>query len=509
MDISGTHASIWQATAPTQQYPTLAENMAVDIAIVGGGITGITAAVLLKRAGKKVAVFEADRIGSGVTGRTTAHLTEILDTRYQTLMADHGRQQTRQIAAASRAAIEQIADLVDQYQVDCDFRRVPGFLYTESAADRRLIEQEVDVARSLGIAAHVSQDVPLPFPIQIAAQFDNQAQFHVLKYLHALAQHIPGEGSHLFEMTRVLNIDDSSPCRLETRQGVVTAQAVVLATHAPIHDLSFLSGLLPLVQTRIFPYRSYVLGIRLKQPHMQEGLYWDTAEPYHYIRTHTDEQGQVLIVGGADHKTGHTIDTHTPYQELITYTHERFDLESIDYHWSAQVYESGDGLPLIGRAPLASNIYVSTGYSGNGMTFGTLGGMVLADILLGRTNPWVEFCDPSRITPSGIDELIVENVDVAKHFVVDRGKQDVDELVAIPPDEGRIMNINGKQYAVYRDKQGNVHTFSPVCTHVHCIVTWNTAEKTWDCPCHGGRFDAMGFVLNGPPVMDLEPGPLM
>lgn len=506
MNVSEKHASLWLATSSAPQFPRLGGDMVTDVAIVGGGITGLTTAALLKRAGMRVAVIEAARIGSGVTGHTTAHLTEAVDTRYKTLIENYGINGARLVAQSSRAAIERIGAFVAEEQIDCDFRRVPGYLYTESAQDVSIITQEIEAARTLGVAASMVTETPLPFPVQAAALFENQAQFHALKYLHGLARTIPGAGSHIFEMTRVLHISNTATVRLQTEHGTVTASTVILATHAPTHDFYFLQELLPLVQTRVFPYRSYVLGVRLRQSPLPQGLFWDTAEPYHYTRSYEDEHDPILIVGGADHKTGEDIDTEKPYRQLEAYVRFHFDVDSIPYRWSTQTYESSDGLPLIGKTPLAAAVYVATGYSGNGLTNGTIAAMIISDHILGRHNPWSALYDVGRVKPlTGVQEFIAENVDVARHFIGDRLSPDTTDLSDIAVNEGRIVRIRGELFAVYRDQNGTLHAFSPVCTHARCIVTWNTAEHTWDCPCHGGRFDAMGFVLNSPPVTDLEP----
>lgn len=500
-------SSLWEATTEQTSFPSLEETLHVDVAVVGGGMTGVTAAVLLKRAGASVALIEAMHIGSGVSGGTTAHLTLSADARYQDLVTDFDATQARMVAESQRAAIERIAQFVAEEGIDCDFQRVPGYLYTESESDVQTIWNEAEIAQQLGIAATQTSEVPLPFPVKAALRFGDQAQFHPLKYLQALARTIPGAGCHLFERTRVLHISDDEPCRIRTERGTVVARNVILATHAPIHDRESTPDLL-LIQSKISAYRSYVLGVRLNEP-VPEGLFWDTDDPYHYLRRARDAAGDLLLVGGADHKTGHKTETEEQYQQLEQYVRERFNVADIAYRWSAQVYEPADGLPYIGRPNLHSHIYISTGYSGNGMTFGTLGGMILADLTLGRVNAWSEVYAVNRLNllASGA-QLVSETLDTAARFVGDRLKSDVSSVPRIPRGEGRIVSAAGDQYAVYRDDAGELHSFSPVCSHAGCIVQWNSAEKTWDCPCHGGRYDAQGFVLEGPPMYDLEPRPL-
>lgn len=384
---------------------------------------------------------------------------------------------------------------------------MPGYLYTETPEDVALLQQEYTATQSLGLDTELTDDVPLPFPVQQALCFAQQAQFHPLKYLYGLARTIPGGGCHLFEQTRVLDIRDDSSCRVRTTHGTITAAAVVLATHAPIHSFTFLTDLLLTVQTKMIPYRSYVLGVRLAEAAPQ-GLFWDTEDPYHYIRSYQDEQGELLIVGGADHKTGHKTATENNYGQIEAYVYERFAVERIDYHWSAQSYEPADGLPYIGNTNLHPQIYLATGYSGNGMTFGTLAAMILADQIVGKPNQWRELYDANRLHLSaGGQQLVEASADMAARFIGDRLKAGP-RLREVPNNSGQVLSLGGEQFAIYRDEQGRLHSYSPVCTHAHCIVQWNSAERTWDCPCHGGRYDAHGFVLEGPPVYDLEPKPL-
>lgn len=507
MTIPGNQTSAWAATGSVPSFPPLERDLSVDVVIVGGGITGLTAALLLKQAGVKVALLEARQIGSGVSGKTTGHLTESLDTRYQTFIQEYGLDRARLIAEASRAAIERVAAFVTEEQINCDFLRVPGYLYTETDDQVEAITSEYDAARRLGIPITLVPETPLPFSVQAAARFDNQAQVHAMRYLQGLAGSVSGDGCHIFEQTRVMHITDGTPCSVQTEQGrQITATAVMLATHAPINSPAFLQELLPIIQTRIYPYRSYVLGIRLNQPTAPVGLFWDTASPYHYTRNFAGEESNLLIVGGADHKTGSINDTTEPYRNLETYAREHFDIAAVEYHWSSQVYEPADDLPFIGKTPLSRGVYVATGYSGNGMTYGTLAGMLLSDAFLNRPNAWSELYSPARLKPfTGAKEFISENIDVATHFVGDRVAGGTQEVADIPANAGSVVRIKGEQIAVYRDAQGQLHACSPVCTHAKCIVHWNTVEQSWDCPCHGGRFDAHGKVLHGPPVNNLEP----
>lgn len=497
--------SFWRTTQQSAKYPQLHQDIAVDVAIVGGGITGLTTALLLLRSGLSVAVIEASNLGSGVTGATTAHLTEVLDTRYKTLISDFEEDAAQLAAASHRSAIERIADLVAEEKIDCDFQRLPGYLYTESAEDISLLEAEVEAARQLGVRATLTTEVPLPFAVKAGIIFPEQAQFHAIKYLNGLAQAVMRSGGQIFEQTRVLDItSDSETCHVYTELKAVKASYVILATHTPIHDLTCLPEL-AIFGTKVAPYRSYVLGMRLTSP-MPIGLFWDTAEPYHYTRTYIDAQRKLVIVGGADHKTGKQSDTEEAYQTLEDYVRSHYDVASIDYRWSAQLYEPVDGLPFIGPSPTNSKIYVATGFSGNGLTFGTLAAMVMTDQILGRKNPWTQLYDANRVKPlASAQQFIAHNVDVATHFIADRFKVDAHQLSQVAFDEGKILEIDNQQVAAYRDAEGKMHTLSAVCKHLGCIVEWNNTEKSWDCPCHGGRYSFTGAVLDGPPIESLEP----
>lgn len=499
-------ASVWHATTETTRFPQLNRDISVDVAIVGGGITGLTAALLLKRAGRSVAVLEGSEIGSGVTGNTSAHLSEYPDIGYQQLISNFGEDGAKLTAQSRRAAIETIAAFVEDEGIECEFQRVPGYLYTENQTDVSFIEKEIDAAQKLGIAASFTTEVSLPFPIKAAMLLPNQGQFNAMKYLEGLANTLTREGGQIYEQTRVTNIngDGDRPGRVSTDRGTVTANDVIIATHMPIHDVLKLQDLLPLT-TKAAPYRSYAIGVRLKNIPTPQGLFWDTVEPYHYTRSYATQDGEILIVGGEDHKTGKEIDTETRYQRLEAYVRERYPVESIDYRWSAQVYEPVDGLPFIGASFLHPHIYAATGFSGNGLTFGTLAALILSDAIVGQKNPWRELYDLNRFNPiASAQEFVSENLGVATHFIGDRFKSEAKTLGEVQPNQGKIMAINGEQLAVYRDENGQIHALSPVCTHTHCIVSWNNAEQSWDCPCHGGRFSATGEVLNGPPIENLK-----
>ena len=473
------------------QHPPLEGEERVDVAIVGGGITGLTAARLLDAAGKKVTVLEQSRIGTGTTGGTTAHVTQVPDRRYADLVSKFGRDAIRQVVESTRAAMERIASFVEEDAIDCDFARIPAWLYTESEDEVSRLGEEADASRSVGMPAEFVREVPLPFPTAGGVRYDNQARFHPLKYLGGLAAKLEGR---IHEETRVLKVEGDGPYRVETEGGTVVADAVLFATHTP-------AGF-SLLHAELEPLRSYVLGVRLRDQEPPDGLFFDTADPYHYTR----RQGDVLIVGGKDHKTGHG-DPEESYRELEEYVRERWNVESIDHRWSAQFYDPPDGLPLIGQALTSSKVFVATGYSGTGMVFGTVGGMLLADLALEREPEWAEVYRTSRLKPlAGGPHIAKLNLEVAKDFVKDRLTTDrIEDVSEIPVGEGQVVRLGGEKVAVYRETPGKVHAVSPVCTHAGCLVHWNGSEKSWDCPCHGSRFSPDGEVLEGPAVKGLEP----
>lgn len=482
-------------------FPPLEGDLRVDVAIVGAGITGLTAARLLVREGKRVAVLDQSKVGFGTTGGTTAHVTQVPDRRYKELTSKFGREAMRTVVESTRAAIAQIASLVEEDGIECDFARIPAYLYTESQDEVSRMEEEARAAREVGMAAEFVRDVPLPFPVAAGVRFPDQARFHPLSYLSALARKFVESGGRIYEETRVVEVqggDKGEPCLVVTDRGVVTADSVLFATHTP-------AGF-TLLHAELEPLRSYVMAVKLRGSSPPDGLFFDTAEPYNYTRLQPTEQGDLLIVGGKDHKTGEDKGGES-YQALEEYIRQRWDVESIEYRWNAQFYDPPDGLPLIGRSLTADRVFVATGYSGTGMVFGTLGGMLLADFALGRANPWADVYRTSRIKPLAAGPQLAKlNLEVAAAFVKDRVTvPKVSDVSEVPVGEGRVVEIEGERVAVYREEAGKVHAVSPVCTHAFCIVHWNSAEKTWDCPCHGGRYGPDGQVLEGPPVKALEP----
>ncbi|HLV66129.1 MAG TPA: FAD-dependent oxidoreductase [Polyangiaceae bacterium] len=489
--MSSTH-SLWASTASRPTFPALeVDGLEVDVAVVGGGITGVTLAMLLKLAGQRVALLEARRLGSGTTQGTTAHLTAVLDTPYRVLEERFGEHAARLAADSSQRAIAQVAALVERFRLTCEFERVPGYLFTEHDADYDVLKEEAEAASRAGLRAELAH-VPLPIVVRAGVCFEGQAQFHPLEYLSGLAERIPGKGCHIFESSRVLTVDEGEPCRVHLENGVsVRARRVVLATHAPLHRLLF--------QTKVAQYRSYVVSGPVAQA--PRGLYWDTAEPYHYIRAATIAGEKHLVVGGEDHKTGQQPDTDAAFERLEAYAH-RLGLAHATRRWSAQVVEPVDGLPFIGENARSRHVFVATGFSGNGMTFGVLSAMILADACLGKHNPYAELYSAKRFKPlAALSSFLGENIDYPLHLLSDVARPpDVHSVDEIERGEGKVARIAGERLAVYRDHAGALHVLSAICTHLGCQVAWNASEGTWDCPCHGSRYSIEGTVLDGPAI---------
>ncbi len=498
ISLSGKPVSFWIDSSSQTYFPALHENIVVDVAIVGGGIVGLTAALLLKRAGKSVAVIEAKEIAKGVSGHTTAKITALHQLIYAELIEQIGEEKARIYAESNQAAIEQIAKFVEEEQIDCDFSRQSAYTFVESPKALDKIEKEIVAASKLGLPATFVQKTSLPFAIAGAIKLDNQAQFHVRKYLLHLANLIAGEGSYIFENTRVETATEEDICKVISDHGTITAQDVIIATHLPILDQG-------LFFAKTYPKRSYLIGAVIDQAKAPEGMFIGAEDEYFSIRTTPYQEGILLIVGGGSHKTGSTSNTEEKYEKLEAYARSHFGVERIDYRWSTQDMVSFDKLPFIGKlTPLNEHIYVATGFSLWGMTKGTLSGMLLSDLILGIDNSWSQLYDSTRATPFITTQFVVQGLDVGKHWLGDRLKGlQGDTLSEISLGKGEIVRVKNKQLAIYRDSE-KTHIVSAVCTHLGCIVNWNDAEKSWDCPCHGARYDCEGQVLHGPAVKNLE-----
>jgi glycine/D-amino acid oxidase-like deaminating enzyme/nitrite reductase/ring-hydroxylating ferredoxin subunit len=493
------YVSYWEKSAERPSYPPLSSDVSCDVAVIGGGIVGVTAAHLMASEGARVCLLEARRIGSGATGYTTAKVSSLHGLTYAKLESSLGSETARIYGEANQVGLEAIARNVDQYSIDCDFRRKPNFTYTESDAGRDEIAGEVEAAQRAGLAALEAVVEELPYPVAGAVTLPDQAEFHPLKYLHALTAAAADAGCTVHEGTRVVSVDQGSPCEVRTDFGpTVTADRVVVATHMPILDRG-------LYFARTHPERSYVLLARLRGD-PPEGMYLSNESPSHSLRSVPTPDGERLMVGGESHKAGQS-DATERYAALERWARERFDVDQIEHRWATQDNMPADTLPFVGRLwPFSDRVLTATGLRKWGIAMGTAAAAMLSDLVSGRDNPWASTFSPLRLHPkAGATSFVKENANVAAHFFADRlvrGGSASD----LAPGEGRVIGDGLAQRAVYRDDGGTVHTLSARCTHLGCIVRFNGAERTWDCPCHGSRFAATtGEVLEGPAVHDLQP----
>lgn len=498
---SGDSKSIWAETARVPSYDALRENTSCDVCVIGAGIAGMMTAYELTKAGKTVIVLDDGGIGSGETGRTTAHITAALDDRYYNIETLHGEEGARLAAESHTAAINRAEEICRLENIDCDFLRVDGYLFLAEKDTIEKLEREQQACERAGLAdVQIMTHAPLDFwNTGSCLKFPRQGQFHPLKFLAGLARVIAAEGVRIHCGSHVKEVEDKIPCTVTTTDGyTVSCKSVVVATNASVTDYV-------VTHAKQAPYRTYVIGARIPKNSVPPMLLWDTPDPYHYVRIQPEANYDVLIVGGEDHKTGHKDDMDDRFVALELWTNERFPMvEEVIYRWSGQVLEPFDYLSWTGVTPGGENVYMHSGDSGNGITHGIMAGILLTDMIMRRDNPWSKLYDPSRIT-LGVDsimEFTKENADVAWQFT-DYLKPG-EKLEGIEPGEGRVILRDGKRVAVYRDQDGVLHERSAVCTHLKCIVAWNSLEKSWDCPCHGSRFDPYGNVMNGPAIMGLE-----
>ena len=491
--------SFWLATTPETDYPALTDAVSVDVAVVGAGITGITAAVLLKRAGKTVALLDSKRIVQGATGYTTAKVTAGHGLGYTKIRKAFGEDGARTYAAANQAAIERISEFVEEDGIDCDFERKRNYVYAEIEQETGKIKREVEVEQAAGLPAELVRETPLPYPVTAAVRLENQAQFHPRKYLLALAATIPGDGSDVFENSRVHTVKDGEPCEVVADNGVVRARDVVVATHMPILDRG-------LFFARAWPHRSYAVAAPIDAGAAPDGMFINAATPTRSVRTLRDGERVYVQVGGNGHKPGSEDDTPARYDQLEAFLRQHWpSAGEVEYRWATQDYMPHDQVPYVGRLRRGSDhLYAATGYNKWGMTNGTVAAMILADAILGRSNPWAELYDAHRLRTYRTTSFLKENAAAGLHFVADRilpgDKASPDD---VRPGEGAIVGRLRKT-AVYRDDGGTVHALSPVCRHLHCHVHWNPAERSWDCPCHGSRYAADGRAIEGPTTRDLK-----
>jgi glycine/D-amino acid oxidase-like deaminating enzyme/nitrite reductase/ring-hydroxylating ferredoxin subunit len=504
-----TDESLWNDTASIPRFPALDANLTADVVIVGAGIMGMTAAWLLTQAGRNVVVLERRRCGYGDTGHTSAHLTWVTDLRLADMARTFGLDHARAVCDAGAAAIARIDAHVSELDIDCDFEWMQGYLHlptsagspTAGDAEAAALERDAELARSFGFGARFLDRVPgVDRP---GIEFDDQARIHPRKYLAGLARAIEAGGGRIFEHSAVDEVADR-PVRVSVGPHKVSCARVIVATHTPIVGKASMAGA-AFLQTKLALYSSYVVAGRVERGRVRDALFWDTADPYHYVRLQPQRDADVVIIGGEDHKTGQVADTDACFARLERAAREFAPAIALTHRWSGQVVETNDGLPYIGE--VADGQFAATGFSGNGLTFGTVSAMMAADWVEGRRNPWAELFDVGRTKiRGGLWDYLKENTDYPYYLVRDRlVGPDAQSLRSVRRGEGKLVDVHGKRTAVYRSEKGKLTLLSPVCTHLGCHVQWNQAEHSWDCPCHGSRFTPTGAVISGPAESPLKP----
>ncbi|MEI6949088.1 FAD-dependent oxidoreductase [Paraflavisolibacter sp. H34] len=500
MKRDGACISLWQQAMPEftpREYQS--EKKSFDVIIVGGGITGITTGLLLQKAGKSCLVAEAHNLCFGTTGGTTAHLNTLMDTPYNTVEKDFGLSGSRLLAVAVREALDLVKQQVADYQIDCGYEEKDGYLYSQNAQQTGELEAILEATRRAGVDAEFTGSIPVPLPFEKAIVIRNQAQFHPSRYVYALARQFEESGGVLLQHCPVINLEEGEELTVHTGRGAFTARQLIYATHIPpgINLLHF----------RCAPYRSYALAATLKEGAYPDGLAYDMYDPYHYYRTQDIDGKKYLVAGGDDHKTGHEENTEAPFTSLEAHVRHYFPVEEIVSKWSSQYFEPTDGLPYIGHLPGHSeNVYVATGYGGNGITYSHVAALLLTGLLTTGDSPYKELFAPGRVKPvAGFSSFIKEAADVVKEFFGKRlSQEELHAFADLAPGEGRVVKYDGESIALYKEENGRLHAVNPVCTHAKCLVDWNRAEKSWDCPCHGSRFSPDGEVLTGPARQGLE-----
>ncbi len=493
--------SLWHKSAhqPRSQQ-ALQTDLTTDVCIVGAGISGLMTAYLLAKEGVSCVLLEAKEMGSGETLRTTAHLSNALDEGYVYLENKHGLEGAQAAAQSHKAAMQKVAEVSDQLGADWNLRWLNGYLFKGRKVTQKELRQEFEASQRAGISdCSTLPRVPWDFyDTGPCICYPSQLTLNPSALMETLQKELTQLGVRIFTRSPVMKVENGSSCTVTTEQKhKVRAGQVVIATNTPIHGKV-------LVHTRQAAYRTYAVGAKIPKGSVPDGLYWDMEDPYHYVRLATfDELHDVLIVGGEDHKTGEDSKEASEFQNLKEWTRQRFPMAS-EYvaQWSGQVMEPMDGLALLGRHD-SDNTYIITGDSGHGFTHGVLGAMIVSDLIGGKKNPWEDLYNPSRFTLKASPTFLKENMKVLGHYAEWLKKEKSAELEALSPGSGLLLQKGFKKVAVAKDQDGTVHSKSATCTHMGCLVSWNSVEKSWDCPCHGSRFSLTGEVLNGPAVKDL------
>jgi glycine/D-amino acid oxidase-like deaminating enzyme/nitrite reductase/ring-hydroxylating ferredoxin subunit len=492
--------SLWSEYA-LPSHAALDRDIEVDVVIVGAGLTGITTAYLLRKEGVRVALIDRGKVAGADTARTTAHITYVTDYRLHELVDRFGKDGARAFWEAGDAAIQTIAQIARESQRDSEFRWIPGYLHApvssagkDDKKERDLLERDAELAVELGFDATLLNETPRMH--RPGVRFANQAKFHPRKYLEPLLSAIPGEGSFVFENTNFEEVEDE-PLAVRANGHTIKCDYLVIATHNPLMGRKGLIGA-TLFQTKLSLYTSYVVGAEVPKDSSVEALFWDTQDPYDYLRVDDLGDRQYVIFGGCDVKTGQERNAEDQFKSVAARLAVLFPDARIRHRWMGQIVETDDGLPFIGEN--ASREFIATGFCGNGFTLGTLAAMMARDRYLNRKNPWFDLLRVDRKPfHGGLWRYVRENLDYPYYLVRDRLAKASDLSVEqLRNGQGGILNMDGKRVAAYRSATGELTLLDPSCTHMKCLVRWNAADTTWDCPCHGSRFHAEGAVLSGP-----------
>jgi glycine/D-amino acid oxidase-like deaminating enzyme/nitrite reductase/ring-hydroxylating ferredoxin subunit len=497
--------SLWmQVEVPRR--PLLEGNLRCDTVIVGAGIAGLSTAYELAQSGRMVIVVDRGQIAGGMTSRTTAHLAPICDDGLSSLIKMRGEDNARLFQKSQEAAVDRIEQIVKHHDIPCNFRRLDAFLFPalgmEKSEARDQFDQEYEAARKVGAEVERNKGIPLKgFEDAPALRYPHQATFHPLKYLNGIIAAIEKKGGLIFADSPVVEFEElEGSVRVATENGAkVNAARAVIATNSPVNNRVAL-------HSKMAPYRTYAMAFTIPRGDLPDALYWDMADPYHYVRLNPGPgTTDYLIVGGGDHKSAEADDGAVRFEAIEAWIRQLVPGLGREVHrWSGQVLDTIDYCGFIGRNPDSNNVYIATGDSGQGMTHGALAGLLLSDLIRGSSNSWAGVYDPSRKTPSGITNFVSENVTTLKNLAEYLTPGELDSLNELPAGQGAIIRVGTKKIAAYRNENGSLALRSPVCTHLGCHVHWNSTEGCWDCPCHGSHFAPDGKVLNGPAIFPLE-----
>jgi glycine/D-amino acid oxidase-like deaminating enzyme/nitrite reductase/ring-hydroxylating ferredoxin subunit len=501
MQRDGATTSLWQSNVPDHSSRnSLTPGTAVDVLIVGGGITGLTTALQLQQMGRNCIVAEAHTLCYGTTGGTTAHLNTFFDTTYDMVESDFGEDGSRLLHTAARSAVDLVKRNIAAFGIECGFSEKDGYVYAQTEDQEKQLDKIFEASVNAGAEVEYTDTIPVPLPFRKAIVYRRQAQFHPTRYVMALAKAFEAAGGRIIQNCRVESFHKKDDIlHITTQEGMIDARWLIWATHIPpgINLLHF----------RNAPYRSYAIAVTLTGDNYPEGLAYDMYDPYHYYRTQEVDGRKYMIVGGEDHKTGHVTNTDQCFASLEAYVRNHYAVDEVAFRWSSQYFEPADGLPYIGHLPgNPENVLVATGYSGNGMTYSHIAALTLTDLIVKGESGYASLFAPGRVKPiAGFMDFVKENADVVAQFVGKRLKAEkLHELAGLAPGEGRLVKFEGTNIALYKDPAGKLFALNPVCTHAKCVVDWNGAEQSWDCPCHGARYSVSGEVLTGPARAGLE-----